>query len=127
VPLPWQQALVMPAAEQLAHLHQLFTALDWWRLRPAPELLDPQPIATDPARANVAARAEAGDLALIYIPSDRRVRVNTAPLSAGLTARWFNPRSGGYSAAEPRDEWFITPDDGDWVLLFTTTQTTEMP
>ena len=122
VPLPWATALGMPAAEQMQHLHQLFTSMDWWRLRPAPELLDPQPIASDPARANVAARAAAGDLALIYVPADRRVRIKPDPLQSGLSARWFNPRSGVYSAAveepAPDSGWFVTPGAGDWVLLF---------
>jgi hypothetical protein len=42
-PLPWKQALVMPAAEQMAHVAEIFTSIDFWRLRPAPQVLAEQP------------------------------------------------------------------------------------
>jgi len=35
-PMAWQNALTMPAAEQMAHVPDFFATIDWWRLRPAP-------------------------------------------------------------------------------------------
>ncbi len=43
VPLPWRQALTMPAAEQIAYLADFFTTIEWWTLSPAPQLLVKQP------------------------------------------------------------------------------------
>jgi hypothetical protein len=121
VPLPWREALRMPGAEQVAHLAALFNALDWPRLRPAPELLAAQPGEADPARFLAAARADEGDLALVYIPVDREIALQLNGLQPGLRARWFDPRTGGFApaaaAGDGQTQRFTTPAEGDWVLV----------
>jgi Protein of unknown function (DUF4038)/Domain of unknown function (DUF5060)/Putative collagen-binding domain of a collagenase len=120
-PLPWRDALRMPAAEQIAHITRLFGSIDWWRLRPAPELLADQPGDVDPSRFVAAARSAAGDLALIYVPDERQVELHTEGLRPGMAARWFNPQSGEYFLAAPAASGathrFTTPAPGDWVLV----------
>jgi hypothetical protein len=119
-PLPWRAALRMPAAEQVAHIAALFESIDWWRLRPAPELLAEQPGLADPARFIAAARSDAGDLALVYLPEDRNVRLRVELLAGAAQARWFDPRGGAWQAAQAADDaagHFATPGEGDWVLL----------
>jgi hypothetical protein len=121
VPLPWQRALHMPAAEQMAHVVSLFTALEFWRLRPWPELLAGQPGTEAPGRHIAAARTERGDLAVVYVPEDRSVSLLKSALPHEFKAQWFDPRSGQESAA-PADARggalsFATPAEGDWVLL----------
>jgi Protein of unknown function (DUF4038)/Domain of unknown function (DUF5060)/Putative collagen-binding domain of a collagenase len=121
IPLPWREALRMPAAEQIAHIAALFDTIDWWRLRPAPELLTSQPGAAQPERWVAASGTPEADLALIYVPEDREVELHTAGLHPNLAARWFNPRSGEYVAAIPAASGalrrYATPADGDWVLV----------
>jgi hypothetical protein len=121
IPLPWRAALRMPAAGQMAHIAALFGAIEWWRLRPAPELLVTQPGDADPSRFVAAARSATGDLALIYVPDDQQVELHGAELSPNLVARWFNPISGEYVSATPAlgdtTYQFTTPAPGDWVLV----------
>jgi hypothetical protein len=118
IPLPWEQALVMPAAEQVAHLASFFNSIEWWRLRPAQSLLAVQPGETEKYRYIAAAQSEAGDLVVIYVPIDRRIELNSSRFQNGLSARWFNPRIGQYmNAVASGDYIFETPEEGDWVLL----------
>ncbi len=116
-PLPWREALHMPTAEQMAHLAALFGALQWWRLRPEPNLLAAQP-GSEPQRYCAAAATEDGRQALVYIPEDRAVAVRGP---GWASARWFNPRTGEYSPAgwaeSGGDCAFNTPAPGDWVLV----------
>lgn len=121
VPLPWQQALTMPAAEQIAHLADLFGSIEWWRLRPAPELVAVQPGEISPRRHIAASRSDEGDLAVVYVPEDRHVELFLEELKADLTARWFNPRMGERIPVNHLTiEGIVqldTPALGDWVLL----------
>jgi hypothetical protein len=121
VPLPWREALVMPAAEQLHVLAELFGSVEWWRLRPAPELMLVQPGQSQPSRTVLAARADAGDLALIYTPEAGTLKLNIADLRPELVACWVNPSTGErfdtvYTGTADHAQ-FTTPAEGDWVLL----------
>lgn len=120
-PLPWQEALRMPAAEQMAYLARLFTSIEWWQLQPAPGLVVNQPGELTPSRHIAAAQAEAGDLALIYIPEDRQVELNLAGLQPDLAMQWFDPRTGKRSSVTVPVTGGLcrieTPAPGDWVLL----------
>jgi hypothetical protein len=122
IPRPWQAALLLPGAEQIAHLAAMFGALDWWRLQPAPELLADQPGDADAAAFVAAASTAEGDLALLYTPQAARLEVDTHRLQPGLRARWFSPATGQFQAAQrdgpPERSVFATPGEGDWVLLF---------
>jgi hypothetical protein len=121
VPLPWRDALVMPAAEQLHVLANLFGGIEWWRLRPAPEVILAQPGQALPSRTVLAARTDAGDLALLYTPAAVTLELNIADLRLGLAMRWVNPSTGerfdtAYTGTAGHAQ-FTTPAAGDWVLL----------
>jgi len=120
-PLPWREALRMPAAEHMAHLAALFGSIEWWRLRPAPDLLARQPGEADARRFCAAACAEDNTLAVVYVPEDRRVELRADRLAAYRRAQWHDPRTGEreaahWPAAGPAGE-FNTPGPGDWVLV----------
>jgi hypothetical protein len=121
VPLAWRQALVMPGAEQMAHLAGFFALIDYWRLRPASDVLAQQPGAEVPRRHIAAARSDAGDLLVIYVPEDRTVDVLQKSVPRDFSASWFNPRTGKSSSvvAVVNDKaiQFATPEEGDWLLL----------
>lgn len=121
VPLPWQQALHMPAGEQMAHVAEFFTAIDFWRLRPAPEVLATQPDKDAARRHIAAARSEAGDLLVVYVPEDRAVDIYQKSLPPNFLASWFNPRTGEkapvVAVVNEQSIQFATPDAGDWLLF----------
>jgi hypothetical protein len=119
-PLPWREALHMPAAEQMAHLGAFFGSIAWERRRPAPDLLAVQPGESDPRRHCAAACSEEGTLAVVYVPEDRRLVLRAERVQAGARATWFNPRTGERQAAAWTTSGdaceFTTPAPGDWVL-----------
>jgi len=121
VPLPWREALLMEGAEQMTHLAEFFEAIDFGRLRPAPEMLANQPGVLTPARHISAARTEAGDLAVVYVPQDRSAPLLIQYLPPHFKAVWLNPRTGERAAVaavvNDRSIDFATPADGDWLLL----------
>jgi hypothetical protein len=115
VPRPWSDALHLEGAEQVVHLARLLTSIEWWRLRPAPELVLGQP---GGHRHVSASRSDLGDLALLYVPEDRTIRLDQSTLGAGLVGTWTNPATGATVAAVGVDGEFTTPGQGDWWLLF---------
>lgn len=121
IPLPWQQALRMPAAEEMAHLASFFDAINFWELRPAPEILAKQPSTEAAPRHIAAAKSLRGDLIVIYVPEDRNVELFQNALPLDFSASWFNPRTGKPSSViavvNDGSVQFATPDHGDWLLL----------
>jgi Protein of unknown function (DUF4038)/Domain of unknown function (DUF5060)/Putative collagen-binding domain of a collagenase len=127
MPLPWKQALTMPGAEQMAHVAAFFTSVEFWRLRPAPDVLAEQPGAQSPRRFIAAAAASAAapgryELVVLYTPEDRAIRVKTDMLPNGR-ASWLDPRTGTRTIARGVPDGavttFETPAEGDWVLVVT--------
>lgn len=121
VPLPWRQALEMPAAEQMAHLAAFFTAIPWWTLTPAPELLRDQPGRHDVRRYVLASRNETGTLAVVYTPAGGELRLDPTLLAENLSATWCNPRTGeripATALTAPGIVAYDTPDPEDWLLI----------
>ncbi len=119
-PLPWRQAVVMPAAEQMAHVAGIVTSIDYWRLRPAPQVLAEQPGAISPKRFIAAAASDRGDLVVVYTPEAQTIAINVAAMPSG-PARWTNPRTGARSNARGvRSDSIVRfdpPGEGDWVLV----------
>ena len=119
-PLPWKQALVMPGAEQMAHVAGFFTSIDFWRLRPAPDALAEQPGTSAPARFVAIAATPERDLLVAYSPESGTIALHAPALRAGQP-RWVDPRTGARSNATPIQAGsvirFETPGPGDWLLL----------
>jgi hypothetical protein len=125
VPLPWRNALLMPGAEQIAHLVATLESIAWWRLRPAPGLVAAQPRTARTADSRnfiAAAQSAEGDEALVYIPTGGVVELDLRGLTSDLLASWINPRTG---AREPVIDQgsatlrrLATPTGDDWLLLF---------
>jgi len=117
---PWHEAMDLPGATSMKYLYTFFQSIPWWRLRPAPELLTEQPGIESPDKFIAAARSEQGDLAVVYMPEGGQVHLDTQSLQAGLSARWYHPRTGGWLPAEaPRQgkQVYQPADRNDWILL----------
>jgi hypothetical protein len=122
VPLQWQKALRMPAAEQMAFLAKLFESIEWWRLRPSPELVASAQWKSKPQPMVRAMRTEAGELGIVYVPEGKGTELCLDRLQSDLPIFWFNPRNGGciraiFSEGRSRAQ-FTTPGPGDWILIF---------
>jgi hypothetical protein len=117
---PWQEALHMPGAQQMTVLHDFFASLPWWKLWPAPELIVDQPGGAEPGRYVAAAATEDGRL-VVYVPLERAVTLDLAGMGALQNAQWLDPRTGErlLAEAQPGEKGldFVTPGEGDWLLL----------
>jgi len=114
----WRDGLKAPGAAQVARACDFLRELDWWRLRPAQELLAEQPGQGDAERFLVAAATPERDLALAYTPVGGTVALRAQSVPG--TARWFDPRRGVLAEAQPaadRPGAYPTPTDEDWVLV----------
>jgi hypothetical protein len=118
----WHEALNLPGATSMRLLAELMAELPWWTLRPEPELLADQPGKEDARLTVVAARAEDGSAAVVYIPRGSWGVLRIAGrLCPPLEATWVDPRTGQRQPAGVPTidaDWRpATPDDDDWLLL----------
>ncbi|MFB3920900.1 MAG: DUF4038 domain-containing protein [Terriglobia bacterium] len=114
---PWYEAMNLPGSTDMKHLKSLFASLEWWRLRPAQDLLVEQPGVSDPTRFVAVAKADGWLLA--YTPVGGEIKLRLDGLGKPLDARWFNPRTGvrlTAPAGRGPIARFKTPDSDDWVL-----------
>jgi hypothetical protein len=117
---PWRDGLKRRGGEDMRRLREFLGAFQWWRLRPAQQLLAEQPGDADPTRFIAAAMSEDGSTVVAYLPAGGAVKLDAAALRRPARSRWFNPRTGDYLEApriEARQQALAAPDDGDWVLL----------
>ena len=117
IPLHWKQALMMDAAKEVCYIADLFESIEWWKLIPAPELIDSQPGEQERGRYVTASKSLEGDLVVVYIPADREIQLKLAGLPDDLSAIWFNPRTGVRQSATLNGGHFTTPASEDWLLL----------
>jgi hypothetical protein len=119
----WRKALFMPAAKQMTHLSEFLNSMEFWRLRPRPQLLAEKTAGPSPLRS-LAASTETKDLALVYVPRERSAELMLDGLPLAPDVAWFNPASGKHSHAVAvvgaRTCQFPTPGPGDWVLVLKT-------
>ena len=134
----WEQRLSTRALTQITRLRTLFSTLAWWQLVP-----DTANRAghrrtghgTDDQRGEggmkdvlendyvTAARTPDGRLAVIYLPTQRTISVNTSAMAAGTRAAWIDPTSGRRDPV-PMSATFTTPGTNaegrhDWLLILT--------
>jgi hypothetical protein len=92
-----------------AHMVRFFTAFEWWKADPHDELVS----------KGAFCLAEPGKLYAVYLPRGGEVTVTLEP--GRYDARWYNPRTGKYSAAPAAEglRWTspTTADKEDWVVL----------
>ena len=112
-PIPWYDAVLLPAGRQMGYLRQIFESVDWWDLVPVDDLRLSHPLGT--MRDIVAKADPARDQVLIYYPSspeeyDTLVQLPGLRPGAVYAAAWANPMTG---EQKPADD--LTAD-GDGVL-----------
>jgi hypothetical protein len=129
----WQQRLSTPAVTQISRLRDWFSSLDWWRLVPDTDgrlvtagrgtpITTDDPIDVLENDYVTAARTEDGRLAVVYLPAEHTISVDTSVTAPGTTARWIDPTTGRERPV-PMSPTFTTPGpnaagDPDWILMF---------
>lgn len=116
---PWQEAMALPGAEQIARGKRLLLTLPWTEFAPRPELV---------AGATSAAGTADGRCVVAFVVDRDTVSIDAARLAGAMAARWFDPVSG---TARPATESPLAAEgsgeiaapgpnaagDGDWVLV----------
>lgn len=115
---PWNEAINLPGSTDMGYLAQLFTSLDWWKLRPANDVVKSPNGKQRPAEHISAARSDNGDLFVAYLPVGGEVVLDTSKIARVKNFFWFDPRTGKRNAADAkRPGQFQAPDQQDWVLV----------
>jgi len=96
----WRDVLNARSAREAPHLLRLMESIPWWRLAPDAQhqLVTAGFGAWKQADYVTAALADDGSAGAIYLPDARLFTVNLAKLSSKVTARWFDPTSGQFTA-----------------------------
>lgn len=116
----WEKAMDWNSAGQMTLMKKFFESIDWWRLIPAPELIENQE--QDPLKIMAVAKSGDGDLLVAYLPDNEAIELDLAQVPIALHAKWFNPVKGVYSPVTENlnhsgKQRFVPPGPGDWVLL----------
>ncbi|MEV1294545.1 glycoside hydrolase family 140 protein [Pseudonocardia sp. NPDC049635] len=112
----WTDALRLPAGGQMVHLRELMEALPFQLGVPDQSVITSE---TGSGKDRIVGnRASDGSYLLVYTPSGGGFTLDPAATEGLTTARWFDPRSGGFQDATP-GERFEPPSGEDWLLVLT--------
>ncbi len=117
--IQWRPAINFSGSTHMQYLRDFFTSMEWWRLRPAQELIANQPGEENPSHFIAAAKSESGDIGVIYTPERNVIEIKADELKLPLHAKWYNPRTGKWIRAdilEKVHKRLKTPGERDWVL-----------
>lgn len=119
--LGWKKALDLPGAQQMKHLRELISSLEWQKSVPAPELI----LGSNPEDKGHIVASRAPGFGLFYTPEGRSIQVNLQQLDfQKFNAYWFDPRNGTVQEISEKESLkngiFKPPTSGrsnDWLLL----------
>ncbi|MCT7291176.1 glycoside hydrolase family 140 protein [Rhodococcus pyridinivorans] len=134
----WETRLDTPAVAQLRAIRELWQSWPWWEL--VPDIDEPLVVAgrgtpwTSDEMIDVlddeyvtAARTPDGSLAVVYLPTQRTIRLDPALVPEEATLEWVDPAdaTGPRQPATSDENGDIpipgpnTDGDGDWLLVIT--------
>ncbi len=124
-PRQWRQIMAYPGGSQhLRYTRTFFERIPWHRLTPDQKHQVVVGGWGEYTNANYVTAATTDDASLLvaYLPQPGRIMVDMSKLKpAQITARWFNPRTGHYTAigqfTNQGVRQFVSPPQDDWVLL----------
>ncbi|MBS0208000.1 MAG: DUF4038 domain-containing protein [Planctomycetes bacterium] len=114
----WKEALELPGGAQMKHVVDLFEGMEWWNLRPAPEVLAAQPGRDDPTRFIAIATDKKKESLVAYLPVGGEIRLAPSEASSFSRFAWFDPREGKSVAVLKSDgHVYSAPTNDDWVFV----------
>jgi hypothetical protein len=111
----WKDALALPGAEQMGHVHTFFESLPWTDLRPAPTMVAQESGKDDPLKSVSCAATPDNTHFVYYFPAGATASIRLHigdPKAVG----WYNPRSGKWNDKKPKG-LFAPPDEEDWLMV----------
>ncbi len=136
-PSGWQSYLDSPGAQEIQYINKLFDSVAWWNLVPDAShtvvtagygTYNGSNLNLTTATYCTTSWITSGSLSMTYCPNAATLTVNMAKFSNQVTAEWYDPSNGTYTAISgspfPNSgtQRFTTPGnnhDGnpDWVLV----------
>lgn len=119
----WVASLASEWTLDLPHIVTALSDKQWYGLIPdTSDTLVTAGRGTEGNDGYVLAGITADDtFACIYCPDNGQITVDMSEFADTVTARWFNPRDGGYTAiddyANSGTQNFTPPSNTDWVLM----------
>ena len=132
----WQSFLDSPGGLEIQYINQLFGSVSWWNMVPdtTHEVVIAGYGTYNGSNGNLTTATYcttswiSGSVALTYCPNPSALTANLAEFSGPVTAQWYDPSNGAYSAISGSpfqnsgNHEFTTPGnnhDGnpDWVLV----------
>lgn len=110
----WREAILLPGAVQMGYVRRFFESIAWEKLV-GDDSVVAEGLGTG-GELGAGARATDGSYALVYVPTGRKIRLETKRIRGGLEAEWLDPRTGARVAAVGGSEGYETPTGEDWVL-----------
>lgn len=95
----WKESLELPGSIQMGYLHEFFTSMEWWELKPATDLLVYQPGDDDFSHFVSVVANEDRSKIVLYIPIKETVEIYNMK-NEMFDAKWFDPVSSSYEKAE---------------------------
>jgi hypothetical protein len=96
----WETALNADGAQSMEHLNDFMGGVGWWKLAPdaGSKLVTAGRGSIGTVNYVTAALATDGTLGVAYVPDGREITVDMASLKSSVTARFFDPAAGAFSA-----------------------------
>ena len=130
----WQTRLTRSEVTQSAKLRSIFEQVQWWRLLPSTTFVtsgagtrltvsNSEPGAPDwPAASDYASSSVSADgtLAMVYLPTQRSIKVDTSRLTGSPLGTWVSATTGAQVPAGSLTGVLTPPWAGDWVLRIET-------
>lgn len=117
---PWFDAMKLPGSQQMKYLQEVFASVQWWKLRPAPDLII-SPSLADPAAHISAAQTQDEKATIIYLPKGGAITLKPYAMPGAISDLWINPRTGEHLSLRRQritsEFKFQAPDNQDWVLV----------
>ncbi|MDO1451662.1 DUF4038 domain-containing protein [Rhodocytophaga aerolata] len=117
----WRESIHLPGSVQVGYLANFMRTLEWWNLKPAPQLLVQQPGDKTYNQFVSVSRTDDGTTTLVYVPQSMTIQLYNLN-GVAFNGQWFNPVANQISkakVAESKGILAIAPptQSGDWVLV----------
>ena len=128
-PIPWDEAMKLPGAQQLGFAKRLFVEHDWQRFEPHPEWASWSEVHEGDDEFLVPyAAGTPGVVRIVYLAKPAPATMHKLEPDRKHTAAWFDPITGqsrAIGSAQPTADgsWTVSPPKGvrgDWVVVLTT-------